>query len=124
MAPDAYAGGRRRNARDGRTAPDPCGIPPVARRRAEQKVLDLSHLDALQERLRRERARLDDAVAAQAGAGTRRVKALEAEAAFRRHEIAACEREIAGEHIFLGIPPVPASIADLSDDELLEEPAC
>lgn len=66
-------------------------------------MIDYSHLDALQSRLFREKARLASAKNAN-------------ERAFREREIASCEREIAGEYKFLGIEP-----CTMSDDELLAE---
>lgn len=70
--------------------------------------MDLSHLDALQARLGREKARLADAKTAK-------------EIAFRQREIASCEREIAGEYKFLGIEPLSNDLLEMSDDELLAE---
>lgn len=75
--------------------------------------MDLSHLDALQARLGREKARL---AAAQAARPSRRTAN---EIAFRQREIAACEREIAGEYKFLGIQPLTLEEIMMSDDELL-----
>lgn len=69
---------------------------------------DLSHLDALQSRLGREKARLVTARNAN-------------EKAFRAREIASCEKEIAAEYKFLGIAPLTAADILLSDDELLME---
>lgn len=72
-------------------------------------MTDFSHLDAIQDRIARETARRDAAK-------------TPAERAFREREIAAAKREEAAEYRFLGIAPtVPASIADLSDDDLLRE---
>lgn len=69
---------------------------------------DFSHLDALIDRLMREKGRLADATTAK-------------EAAFRHREIAACEKEIAGEYKFLGIEPLTLNEILMSDDELLAE---
>jgi len=69
-------------------------------------MTDLSHLDALQSRLRRENDRLATA------------KTL-TEQNFRLQQIASCEREIANEYKFLGIEPTIE--CELSDDELLRE---
>jgi hypothetical protein len=69
---------------------------------------DLSHLDALLARLARERDRLEAA-------------RTQHEADFRKREIAACEKEIAGEYRFLGIPELSIESLMLSDDELLAE---
>lgn len=71
-------------------------------------AIDWSHMDALQSRLFREKQRL-------AAATTER------ERAFRQREIAACEREIAGEYRFLGVEPPPANLLDMSEDELMRE---
>ena len=71
-------------------------------------MTDLSHLEALQSRLSRETARRN-------GART------DSERAFREREIAACEREIAGEYKFLGIAPLTTEEILMSDDELLAE---
>ncbi len=68
--------------------------------------MDFSHLDALTDRLFREKGRLASAKNA-------------SEAAFRQREIAACEREIAGEYKFLGIKPLSLDEILMSDDELL-----
>lgn len=72
------------------------------------KEMDFSHLDALQARLGREKDRLASATTAN-------------EIAFRQREIAACEREIAGEYKFLGIEPLTLDEIMMSDDELLAE---
>lgn len=69
-------------------------------------MTDFSHLDALQGRLHREKVRLASA------------KTL-TETNFRLREIAACEKEIAGEYNFLGIKPATLDGILLSDDELL-----
>jgi len=69
-------------------------------------MTDLSHLDALRARLAREQERL---AAAQ----------YEMERAFRRREIAACEKEIAAEYKFLGVEPLTLDDI-LSDDDLLK----
>ena len=70
--------------------------------------MNLDHLEALQARLSREKSRLADASTAN-------------EIAFRTREIAACEREIAGEYKFLGIAPLTLDEILMSDDELLAE---
>lgn len=67
-------------------------------------MTDLSHLDALQARLRRETDRLAAATTVN-------------ERNFRLQQIASCEREIANEYKFLGIEPTVE--CDMSDDELL-----
>lgn len=69
---------------------------------------DFSHLDALQGRLAREKAKLA-------------IAKTETEKAFRLREIDACEREIANEYKFLGIEPVSLNDIIMSDDELLRE---
>lgn len=69
---------------------------------------DFSHLDALMDRLLREKGRLADAKTAK-------------EVAFREREIKACEKEIAGEYKFLGIAPLTLDEILMSDDELLAE---
>ena len=74
----------------------------------EMMKMDLSHLDALQARLGREKVRLADAKTAK-------------EVAFRQREIAACEREIVGEYKFLGIEPLSLDEILMSDDDLLAE---
>lgn len=76
---------------------------------------DLSHLDALQARLGREKARL---AAAQAARPSRK---LANEIAFRQREIGYCEKEIAQEYEFLGIAPLTQDELAISDDELLAE---
>lgn len=68
---------------------------------------DFSHLDALQARLEREKARLNAAK-------------NDHERAFREREIASCEKEIAAEYEFLGIEPLSLDEI-MSDDELLAE---
>lgn len=67
---------------------------------------DLSHLDAIQSRIRREKARLA-------------VATTENEAAFREREIHAAEKELANEYKFLGIEPLSLDSILMSDDELL-----
>lgn len=69
---------------------------------------DLSHLDAIQSRIRREKARLAAAT-------------TENERAFREREIKAGEKELAAEYKFLGIAPLSLEEIILSDDELLAE---
>lgn len=69
---------------------------------------DLSHLDALQARLVREKNRLVNATDAN-------------EIAFRQREITACEREIANEYKFLGIEQLSLDEILMSDDDLLAE---
>ena len=71
-------------------------------------MTDFSHLDAIQERIHREKSRL-------AAAGT------ENERAFRAREVKAAEKELAAEYKFLGIEPVSLDEILLSDDELLAE---
>lgn len=75
--------------------------------------MDLSHLDALQARLSREKSRLASAQSARPSRCTAN------EIAFRQREIAACEKEIAGEYKFLGIEPLTLEEIMMSDDELL-----
>lgn len=67
---------------------------------------DLSHLDAIQARTRRENARLAAAT-------------TETERAFRAREIKAAEKELAAEYKFLGIAPLSLDEIVMSDDELL-----
>lgn len=74
----------------------------------EMAMTDLTHLEALQSRLNRERARFN-------GART------EKERIFRQRQIVACEKEIAGEYKFLGIAPPTTEEILMSDDELLAE---
>jgi hypothetical protein len=69
-------------------------------------MTDFSHLDALQSRLGREKARLASAK-------------NETERNFRLREIASCEKEIASEYKFLGIEPLTMEEILMSDDELL-----
>ena len=69
-------------------------------------MTDLSHLDALQSRLGREKNRLANATNAK-------------EKAFRAREIVSCEKEIAAEYKFLGILPLTLDEILMSDDELL-----
>lgn len=69
--------------------------------------MDLSHLDALRDRLARETERLSKAE-------------TENERSFREREIAACKKEIDGEYKFLGIKPLTLDEV-ISDDELLAE---
>lgn len=71
-------------------------------------MTDLSHLEALQSRLGREKARYASATNAN-------------ERAFRAREIASCENEITNEYKFLGIPPLTLADLLISDDELLRE---
>ena len=69
-------------------------------------AIDFSHLHAIQERLFRETQRL-------------RCATTEAERAFRHRQVSQAEIEEAAEYRFLGIEP--ATVAELSDDELLAE---
>lgn len=69
-------------------------------------MTDLSHLDALKNRLVREQSRLTNAK-------------NENERNFRLREIASCEKEIAAEYKFLGIPPLSMEDILMSDDDLL-----
>jgi hypothetical protein len=64
--------------------------------------IDTGHLDELLMRLAREEGRLAEAKTAR-------------EASFRRAQISACKREIAGERLFLGLPDEP----EMTDEELL-----
>jgi hypothetical protein len=71
----------------------------------------LSHLEALEVRLIREKARLRQAKTAK-------------EAELRMIWVAQLKREIAGERAFLikkGVPPERLDVQKLSDDELLAE---
>jgi hypothetical protein len=68
-------------------------------------MTDYTHLDALRSRLLREKDRLLNASSAK-------------EMAFRVHQIAMCEKEIAGEMKFLGLNDISD---DISDDDLLKE---
>jgi len=70
-------------------------------------MTDLSHLDALTQRLGREEERLANAK-------------TENERNFRIREIAACKKEIAQEYKFLGIAPLSLNEILMSDDELLD----
>jgi hypothetical protein len=67
-------------------------------------MTDLTHLDAIQARLHRERARL-------AAATTQKDRT------FRTVQIAQAEKEMAAEMKFLGIEDAPQS--DMTDDDLL-----
>lgn len=69
-------------------------------------MTNLTHLDALQARLRRENDRLATAK-------------TPADREFRLQQIRSCENEIANEYRFLGIDPVV--VCDMSDDDLLRE---
>ena len=69
-------------------------------------MTDFSHLDAISQRLFRERARLANATTAK-------------ERAFCEHEIMMNERELAAEYKFLGVEPM--TLADVMDDDLLAE---
>lgn len=71
-------------------------------------MTDLSHLDAIQARIGREKARLATATS-------------EKERAFRQREIVAAEKELAGEYKFLGIAPLTMEEILMSDDELLAQ---
>ena len=71
-------------------------------------MIDFSHLDALQARLRREIERRDAATNDNARD-------------FRIREITSCEKEIANEYKFLGIEPLSLDDILMSDDELLAE---
>lgn len=70
--------------------------------------MDLSHLEAIEDRLRRERARLDAATTSN-------------ERKFRQREIGFAERELAAEHKFLGIPPLTETEQQMTADEILDE---
>lgn len=83
-------------------------------------MVDFSHLDALQGRLYREQERLREAEALLSSAKGRRIAKIKSAIAFRKREIASCEREIAGEYKFLGIDPPPVSLDDISNDELFK----
>lgn len=74
-------------------------------------MTDFSHLDAIQHRLREAKARRD---AQEEGS-----KGHE----FFAHQVRMIEREEIGEYKFLGIDPatIPASLDDISDDDLLRE---
>ena len=83
-------------------------------------MTDLSHLDALLNRLTRENGRLQDAQRALAAARTARQKAkAQNEIEFRQREVTSCGKEIDNEYKFLGIEPF--KLDDMSDDELLAE---
>lgn len=69
-------------------------------------MTDLSHLDAIQQRIAHEKARL--AVARNAH-----------ERAFREREILSAEKELSSEYKFLGIAPLTLDERLLTDDELL-----
>ena len=71
-------------------------------------MTDFSHLNALEFRLHNERQRL---------AASR----TEKERAMRTVWVAGIEREIAAEYAFLGLEPAPASLDEITDDELLRE---
>ena len=66
---------------------------------AEAPARDTTHLDAILERLSRERQRLEDATTDQ-------------ERAFRQQQVTQAEKELAAEYEFLGMTP-PASDADI-----------
>lgn len=70
-------------------------------------MTDFSHLDAIQQRLSREMARLANAK-------------LPAQVAFCCAQVIGAEKELAAEYRFLGIDPVSLDDA-LSDEELLAE---
>ena len=67
-------------------------------------MIEISHLDAIRDRLARETARLASAKTAK-------------EIAFRKVQISQTEKEIKGELKFLGLDDAPQ--CDMSDDELL-----
>ena len=71
-------------------------------------MTDFSHLNAIESRISREKARL-------AAAST------ENERDFRAREIKAAEKELAAEYKFLGISPLSLDEIIMSDDELLAE---
>ena len=68
--------------------------------------MDLAHLDAIRDRLAREKLRLAEA-------------STEKEKTFRTVQVHQAEKELANEYAFLGIEPTPS--VDLTDDELLKE---
>jgi len=70
--------------------------------------MDLSHLEAIQARIGREKARLAAATS-------------ENDRAYRQREIVAAEKELAAEYKFLGIAPLTAEEIAMSDDEILAE---
>lgn len=69
-------------------------------------MTDLTHLEAIQQRINRERDRWARAM-------------TDYEASFRLREIAAAEKELAAEYKFLGIAPLTMEDILMSDDELL-----
>ena len=69
-------------------------------------MMDLSHLDAIQARIGREKSRLATATSGK-------------ERAYRQREIVAAEKELAAEYKFLGIAPLTLEEILMSDDELL-----
>jgi hypothetical protein len=71
-------------------------------------MTDFSHLNAIEGRIYREKARLMAAT-------------TENDRAFREREIKAAEKELATEYRFLGISPVSLDKITLSHDELLAE---
>lgn len=71
-------------------------------------MTDFSHLDAINQRLARETARLDAAT-------------NENERVFRQLQISQAKKELASEKKFLGIPELSLEEIMMSDDELLSE---
>lgn len=70
-------------------------------------MTDFSHLNAIQDRISREKSRVATAK-------------TEAERAFRVRQVEAAEKELAAEYKFLGISQT-ADDVDMSDEELLAE---
>ena len=71
-------------------------------------MTDLTHLDAIRDRLRREKERLARTTCQQ-------------DQEFRERLVAQAERELAAEYKFLGLGPIDGPLLDMSDDELLAE---
>jgi hypothetical protein len=71
-------------------------------------MTDFSHLNAIESRISREKARLAAAL-------------TENERDFRTREIKAAEKELAAEYKFLGISPLSLDEIIMSDDKLLAE---
>lgn len=71
-------------------------------------MTDFSHLNAIQDRLFREKSRLATAK-------------TEADRAFRTRQIEQAEKELAAEYKFLGIAPSSVDETEMSDEELLAE---
>lgn len=69
-------------------------------------MIDLSHLEAIQQRINRERDRWARAM-------------TDHEASFRLREIAAAQKELDAEYKFLGVVPLTIDEILTSDDELL-----